>query len=101
MLAGREIECYDSMSTRVCADTRALCNQLWPGARINAKRTQKQIGAKDCGLFAIANALALATGENLTGLKFDQIKMRAHLVKCLTSKPPKLTMFPLISKNMN
>ena len=58
---------------------------------VTIKRCQKQIGAHDCGLFAIANATALANGVDPATLKFQQAKMRKHLTLCLENK--KLT-FP-------
>ena len=37
---------------------------------------QKQVGGKDCGLFAIAVATAILFGKNITNTIFDQQKMR-------------------------
>ena len=45
--------------------------------------TQKQKGGSDCGVFAIAFAFHTAMGDNISGLQFDQLKMRRHLMKCL------------------
>ncbi|XP_035699646.1 uncharacterized protein LOC118432224 [Branchiostoma floridae] len=53
---------------------------------------QRQIGSSDCGLFAIANAVALAEGRCPTDIEFHQMKMREHLDWCLTEKS--LPMFP-------
>ncbi|CAH1248769.1 Hypp8399 [Branchiostoma lanceolatum] len=53
---------------------------------------QRQVGSSDCGLFAIANAVALAEGQCPTDVEFDQLKMRDHLDKCLMGKS--LQMFP-------
>ena len=47
---------------------------------------QKQKGSKDCGLFSIAIATALAFGANPSKLKFDQLKMRKHLVNCFNKE---------------
>ena len=54
--------------------------------------SQKQDGSVDCGLFAIANATAIAFGQSLRNLHRCQMQMREHLVKCLSQK--KLTLFP-------
>ena len=49
-------------------------------------RCQKQKGSKDCGLFSIAIATALAFGAHPSKLKFDQLKMRQHLVNCFNKE---------------
>ena len=41
----------------------------------------KQDGTTDCGLFAIATCVSLANG-GIIPKKFDQSKMREHLVEC-------------------
>ena len=46
--------------------------------------TQKQKGGSDCGVFAFAFHAAM--GDNISGLQFDQLKMRHHLMKCLRKK---------------
>ena len=53
---------------------------------------KKQIGAKDCGVFAIAFATSLAFDHKAPSLKYDQIKMRRHLANCFEVQ--KLTVFP-------
>ena len=55
--------------------------------------TQKQIGAKDCGVFALANAFHFAHGDDISRTNFDQCKMRSHVVKCFMEE--KLAPFPL------
>ena len=48
------------------------------------QRVQQQQGGTDCGLFAIAYALSLASGEDPTRIKFKQEEMRQqHLIDCL------------------
>ncbi|OCT81634.1 hypothetical protein XELAEV_18028457mg [Xenopus laevis] len=56
------------------------------------KCTQKQHGPNDCGLFAVANAVALAEGVELANIEFCQEEMRAHLIKCFESGH--MAMFP-------
>ena len=58
--------------------------------------TQKQKGGSDCGVFAIAFAYHAAMGDNISGLQFDQLKMRHHLMKCLRKQ--KFTPFPILDK---
>jgi hypothetical protein len=53
---------------------------------------QQQKGGIYCGLFAIAFALHLAVGDDLTKIIFEQEKMREHLLKCFMKK--KLDPFP-------
>ena len=60
--------------------------------RIRVIKTQKQKGNKDCGLFAIAMATAIAFGNDPSRQSFCQDLMRAHLVDCL--KNEQFSMFP-------
>ena len=55
-------------------------------------KCQKQVGAHDCGLFAIANAVEILTNHHVENVIFDQTKMRNHLVTCF--EEGKLTPFP-------
>ena len=41
---------------------------------------QRQVGGTECGVLAIAFAVALSFGLNPTKLIFDQNKMRTHLI---------------------
>ena len=49
-------------------------------------RCQKQKGGKDCRLFSIAFATALAFRSHPSKLKFDQSMMRQHLVNCFNKE---------------
>ena len=53
---------------------------------------QRQLGDKDCGVFAIAFAYHAARGNDLSGFTFNQAEMRPHLVTCLENGH--LTLFP-------
>ena len=44
---------------------------------------QKQAGAKDCGLFAIANAVSMAMGEDPFNKEFDQGSLRRQFVNSI------------------
>ena len=59
---------------------------------INVPAVQLQQGVKDCGVFAIAFAYHAARGDNLSNIKFQQEKMRQHLVHCFKKK--RLEPFP-------
>ena len=48
-------------------------------------RPQKQNGGLDCGVFAIAFATSIAINHKVN-TKFDQARMRAHLVSCLEKR---------------
>ena len=44
---------------------------------------QQQHGSVDCGLFAIANIVALCFGFEPNKILFCQDRMRSHLISCL------------------
>ena len=43
---------------------------------------QKQVGAVDCGLFALALATSIAFGDDPSMRRYSQEKMRSHLLTC-------------------
>ena len=53
---------------------------------------ETEVGSSDCGLFAIANVMALASGIDIERVTFRQTKMRSHFLQCLQEQ--RLTMFP-------
>ena len=59
---------------------------------------QRQVGGTECGLFAIAFAVALCLGLNPAKLIFEQSKMRTHLISCILEQT--FTNFPF-STNTN
>ena len=59
---------------------------------IKVVNPQRQKGDKDCGLFAIAFATAIAFGENPVKKRFKQQSMRIHLAACFQQN--KITPFP-------
>ena len=86
---------YDSIFNKVDGETREIiCNvfRLLPVTNVKVVKAQKQMGTKDCGLFAIAYATALAFGQNPSKLKFRQESMRSHFVAC--TEQDKLVPFP-------
>ena len=54
---------------------------------------QKQAGATDCGLYAIAICTSLEFNQNLCLQIFSQEDMRSHLIECLSKK--NMQPFPL------
>ena len=66
--------------------------QHLPASNIKVVKSQKKMGSKDCGLFAIANATALALGLNPSKSRFRQETMRSHFLACVEQE--KLVPFP-------
>ena len=86
---------YDPIFQKVNGETRKnICNifQLLPVTNVKVVKAQMQRGTKDCGLFPIANATALACGQNLPKLRFRQEFTQSHFVTCLEQN--KLVPFP-------
>lgn len=77
---------YDSLFTYCDQETERVIANLFQcdssEIRITVSRCQKQKGTVDCGLFAIANATAIAFGKNPSKLRFKQEALRSHLVNC-------------------
>ena len=59
---------------------------------VNKVPVQQQHGSADCGLFAIANSVAVCLGHEPNKILFRQDKMRSHLIRCLETG--QFTMFP-------
>ena len=97
---GGSVAVYDSANTTLTPPLRRQIAQVYrPLATgpdkiipVKVRRCQKQMGGKDCGLFAIANTIALINGVDPATVKFQQAKMRKHLQQCLESGF--FTMFP-------
>ena len=77
---------FDSLYTSIDAPTSDLIKRIFNGApEIVMKDCQKQIGTKDCGLFAIAIATTLASSRDIKhtcNVTYNQSTMRGHLIKC-------------------
>jgi len=76
---------FDSIFGNVDEQTKKVIFNLFQSSsakKLRVVNSQKQKGSKDCGLFAIAFATALAYGQNPSKLKYDQSSMRSHLVRC-------------------
>ena len=93
-LKGKLVYVYDSsfssidQATAKTIQTNFRCSML----SIRLVKCQKQVGAEDCGLFAIAFATSLAFGEDPSTRQYCQAKMRAHLLECFLNK--QLELFP-------
>jgi len=93
-----EVKIYDSVFNS-CDDEIELAvrnlfqaNTAKDSPRIKVMHCQKQVGAKDCGVFSIAFATAIVLGLNPGKVTFLQPVMRAHLVNCLNRG--EIMMFP-------
>ena len=78
------VNVYDSIYTVLDKDTTITIHKL---LQVSPRQTQmvhiqKQEGVKDCGVFSIAVATALAHHLDPATLKFHQAIMRQHLVDC-------------------
>ena len=88
---------YDSIYEDVDNTTRETVARLVgakEGLCINMGKMGRQVGATDCGVFAIATLTSLAHGHN-EPYHFIQEGMRAHLVECIDNC--KLTPFPTMN----
>ena len=92
---GNEILVYDSIFKNLDKETKKLISDHFPSvpvSKIRVVKSQKQQGIKDCGLFAIGYATALAHGQNMAKLRFRQESMRSHFINCVQQN--KFTPFP-------
>ena len=84
-------EVFDSLYESLDVPTQnLLCSLNRSAVKIN--NGPKQLGGKDCGLYAIATATLLASGENPGSVTYNQQAMREHLIQCFETF--KLTPFP-------
>ena len=88
---------YDSQNSTVVrpALQKQLATLVKPVSRsltVNIMASQGQAGSSDCGIFAIANALALCSGDGPSSTHWSQDQMRAHLIACFKARA--LTPFP-------
>jgi len=76
---------YDSIFKTLDRETKRVVYGLFkslPVTNVKVVKSQKQREVKDCGLFVIAFATALAHGQNLSKVKFQQHLTRSHFVTC-------------------
>ena len=63
-----------------------------PEIHVDVQPVQQQTNGTNCGLFAIAYAVDLVHKEDPTKIRYNERRMRSHLVECLTEGS--LTPFP-------
>lgn len=75
------VRIYDSLYTDVDEQTTYLLKSVF-GSNVSyeVNSCPRQEGCNDCGLFAIANCVSLVNWSQPE--RFDQKRMRPHLVKC-------------------
>jgi hypothetical protein len=88
---------YDSLLTKkISGDLKKQMNDLYSpddgDITIDRLKCQQQIGGLDCCVFAIAFAVDISMGNDITKMRYDQFKMRGHLISCLKNEI--LTPFP-------
>lgn len=84
-----DVKIYDSVFRTADEETKKIVQSLFKvkeNVTLKFVHCQKQKGSKDCGVFSIAFATAIAFKVNTHKLKLDQQSMRCHLVKCLHNK---------------
>ena len=78
-----KVHAFDSLYTSTDPSTsQLLCKLYGADVKIQAEKCPKQLGVKDCGLFAIAIATVLARGGNPSQVRLKQDAMRGHLINC-------------------
>ena len=93
ILSHPKVTIYDSSFDSADSNTTGIWKQLF-GSKVEVvvNNDRKQVGAEDCGLFAIASCICLA--ERSMSRNYDQSKMRLHLLKCIEDKT--VTPFPCV-----
>ena len=86
-LNGNRFLVYDSMYKSLHEQTKKLVH-LQTGQCHDTVMvgTQRQTGAQDCGLFAIAFVISIAFAQDPGKMTYNQSKMREHSIKCLNKK---------------
>ena len=88
-----EVQVYDSLYELMDKPCEDIISNLFCNSKIKMMECCKQEGYVDCGIFAIANATAIAHGINPGNLKFNQLLMRKHLLDSFEQEI--LTPFPI------
>ncbi len=91
-----DVNIYDSIYNKPDKSTEEVILNLFDidsdKLKLNVISEQKQEGSRDCGVFAIAFATAIAHRKDPSRLRFKQVEMRKHLLACFRDK--KMTLFP-------
>ncbi|XP_078681624.1 uncharacterized protein LOC144916369 [Branchiostoma floridae x Branchiostoma belcheri] len=95
-----QVRLYDSIGADMTASLQVQLYQTYAAfsdqernvLTIILPEVQRQKNVFDCGLFAIAWAVDIAQGQDVSSIGYDDRKMRSHLKKCL--EQGRLTPFP-------
>ncbi|KAI8513359.1 carbohydrate binding [Branchiostoma belcheri] len=95
-----QVRLYDSIGTDMTASLQVQLYQTYSAfadqesnvLTIILPEVQRQNNFFDCGLFAIAWAVDIAQGQDVSSIAYDDRKMRSHLKKCF--EQGRLTPFP-------
>ena len=94
-----KVNIYDSLSTNLNNALRQQILHMYGNIEkengcieVEVILQQKQKGALDCGLFAIANATCLTLCVDPSSVRWDQCSLREHFEQCLEASEMK--MFP-------
>lgn len=93
------VKIYDSMVNKLPFQTKeqicALLVTKEPQIEVLHIDVQQQKNSNDCGLFALAFATALCSGQEPRELHFDAGAMREHLLQCINAD--NMEPFPCVS----
>ena len=91
-----EVKVYDSLFQYLDQTSLKCIENLFEqddvSPRIKMSQCRRQKGSKDCGVYAIAFATAIAFDQNPSRQNFKQEDMRAHLVNCFNKN--QISVFP-------
>ncbi|XP_019861172.1 PREDICTED: uncharacterized protein LOC109589556 [Amphimedon queenslandica] len=88
-IAQKEVKVMDSLgesldlNDHTLIQIASLVKSEMTSIIIQQVSTQQQLGVRDCGLFAIAYSLEICLGSRTLHQRFDQNRMRHHLIECL------------------
>ncbi|CAH1272909.1 PKD2 [Branchiostoma lanceolatum] len=84
-----------SLQTQLCQSYAAFVDQTRNALTVFLPDVQRQKNVLDCGLFAIAWAVDIAEGQDVSRVVYDNRKMRSHMKTCF--KQGNLTPFPRLT----
>ena len=77
------VKVFDSLYSSVDPTTQqVILKHFGAGIKVMVEEGPKQVGVKDCGVFAIATATLLANGGDPSSVIYKQQCMREHLLNC-------------------
>ncbi len=83
-LLSEEVKVYDSVYRTLDRTSKSIISNLFQtSTSTDLVQIHRQIGGRDCGVYAIAISTALAFREDPAGIKFDQPAMKRHLIACM------------------